>query len=116
MFEYLAPLIPKETLNAIEHASQDNQFLSIENHRRGTYARLAKLIAYEPQYFSQAASILKRFALVELESYSNDSAKEKLKALFRCCLSGTQASPEERYEWAKGVVSPFEKNASLDLS
>ena len=118
MLEYLAPLVPREMLEAIEQASQDSQFISIENRRRGTCVRIVHLIAYEAEYFSQAVSILKRFALVEPENYANDPARERLKALFRCCLSGTQASPEERIEWVKEVVSSTcqkERSLGLDL-
>ncbi len=104
MFANLAPVDPKGALDAIERAAEKEGFLSINNHARARFARVARSIAYEPEYFDDAALILRRFALAEPEGYNYEPVRDMLKSLFFCYLSGTQASPEQRHKVVEDLV------------
>ena len=118
MFSNLAPVDPRGALDAIERVMEKDDFLSIDNRGRSRFARLARSIAYEPEYFDDATSILKRFALAEPEDYKHEPAREILKSLFYCHLSGTQVSPEQRRIVVENLVSSCDKKErglGLDL-
>jgi len=104
MFANVAPVDPKGALDAIERAAEKEDFLSIDNRARSRFARVARSIAYEPEYFADAVLILKRFALAEPEGYNYEPARDMLKSLFFCYLSGTQASPEQRHKVVENLV------------
>lgn len=118
MFFNLAPLDPKSALDALKRATDENDFLSIKNHDRTRFSRLARSIAYEPKYFDDAVVILKKFALAEPKDYRHEPAREILKSLFYCHLSGTQAEPERRRKVVEGFVLSSDENErelGLDL-
>lgn len=118
MFVNLAPIDPKGALDAIKRATENNDFLSIDNSDRTKFARVARSIAYEPAYFEDAVLILKKFSLVEPKTYRYDPVREMLKSLFYCHLSGTKAGPEQRSKVVEGLVlsrDEHERELGLDL-
>jgi len=114
MVANLAPLDQKSALDAIGRAAKDEQFLSTHNPDRARFARLARSIAYEPEFFDEAVAVLKQFELAEPKDHKNDSIREMLKSLFYCHLSGTQASPTQRHQFVAALVSSdSERDRSL---
>lgn len=114
MFANLAPVDPRGALEAIERA-MDN-LLSIDSCHRARFSHVARSIAYEPEYFYNAASILVRFTLVESGGYNLEPARSMLRSLFYCHLSGTQASPEQRQKVVRDLISSRdEKERGLGL-
>lgn len=104
MFSNLAPIAPAEALCAIMRATGTDAFLSVESRVRGAFARLAQSIAYDPEHFDDAARVLKAFALTEPAGHKHDSVHGRLKALFYCHLSGTQASPKQRHSFVEQLL------------
>ena len=116
MFYNLAPVDPRGALESIKCAMEKDDFLSTDNRGRTLFARVAQSIAYEPEYFEDAALILRRFALAEPEGYKYDPARDMLKSLFYCYLSGTQAGPEQRRKVVEDLFSSCdEKTRGLGL-
>lgn len=118
MFSNLAPVDPSGALDAIKRVMEKDDFLSTDNRNRSRSARVARSIAYEPEYFDDATSILRRFALAEPEHYKHEPVREMLKSLFYCHLSGTQANPEQRRKVVEDLVSSCdekERGLGLDL-
>jgi len=109
MFANLAPVDPKGALEAIKRAVEKEDFLSTDNRVRARFARIARSIAYEPEYFDDAVMILKQFALAEPVGYKNDPSRDILKSLFFCLLSGTQASPDQRHKVVEDIFSRGEE-------
>ena len=103
MFVNLAPLNPRTVLDVIQHAIETDSFLSPDTCDPSQIIQVIRSVAYEPEHFFNAASILKDIALKELNSYGQKLAREVLISLFYCHLSGTQASPKQRHEWVKSL-------------
>ena len=113
----LAPVYPSKTLILIKAATQDESFISWSNFQRVSYVSLLRCIAYEPEFFEKAVSVLTNFALGEINNNYGNSAKSILNSLFNCYLSGTKAEPELRCQVAKPfLVSANEEEQELGLS
>ena len=110
MFVNLAPLDQREALNSINRATQNDEFVSIKNHDRVKFSRVARSIAYESQYFDEATLVLKKFVLAEPKECNHNSVKDVLKSLFYCYLSGTKATPEQRCKVAETLVLSSNEN------
>ncbi len=96
VFTNIAPVHQEATLQALERAIVNSDFVSVGNRNRSCFARVARLLAYESVFFDRAVKVLERFVLAEPEGHNNDSTHDLLKSLFSCELSGTEASPEQR--------------------
>ena len=118
MFSNLAPIDPVGALGAIKRSTNKEEFLSVANRQRGMFARLAQSIAYEPEHFDDAIQVLKAFVLAEPSDHKHDSAHGRLKALFYCHLSGTQASPKQRHDFVEQLLlstEPQERELGFEL-
>lgn len=110
MFLNLSAVAQHAALEALERAVEIDHFTSTDNRERSKFARLARQLAYEPEYFERAFKILLKFALAEPENYNYDPAKNRLKYLFHCHLSGTHASIDQRVNLVKSLLGSNQKS------
>jgi len=99
MFRNVAPVLPAQTLAAIESTVQGegcNDFLDVSNFERRTWISLLKSIAYDADLFEHCALLLARFLMAEPPHYNYNSARDPFKNLFQLFLSGTLAPIEQR--------------------
>lgn len=99
MFRNVAPVLPVQTLAAIESTAQGegcNDFIDVSNFERRTWISLLKSIAYDTDLFERCALLLARFLMAEPPHYNYNSAREPFKNLFQLYLSGTLAPIEQR--------------------
>lgn len=105
IFHNVAPVSPKVALAAIGRAANIPSFLSGENSKRAQYAHTLKAIAFEEKYFDIAADILVRFALESPKgNRGQESIVDILNSLFFCVLSGTNAPPNQRFEFVRKLL------------
>jgi hypothetical protein len=112
-FAYLAPASPGAALSAIERALSGPQAgaLTSPHPHRDEFARLIRLLAYDPALFANAIEILAKMA----QRAKLDEAPhtwEMFDELFWIVLSGTQASPEQRF----AVVDSWIAAGRIDLA
>ena len=118
MFGNLASLDQRGALDAVKRAIEKNALLSSADERLGRLAEVVRLIAYGPEFFGDAVMILRRFALAQPRD-SQGQARDALKSLFSCYLSGTQAIPKQRHEVVRKLLSSKDENErelGLDLA
>ncbi len=104
IFSNVAPVDEEVALAAMELAVEDVGFTSIDNLSRNQFTRVARLIAYDPRFFDRAVKVLVRFAVQEPMDYDKDSARDVLKSLFYCFLSGTEARSTQRAKSARKLL------------
>ncbi|WP_256578104.1 MULTISPECIES: hypothetical protein [unclassified Pseudomonas] len=96
----IAPVAPDAVLAKIErelNSAKGELVLAPNSTDRWQWARLIKMLGYDPQLFERAAMLLARFVAIEPEGNKGNSAQNMFAELFHLLLSGTQASPEQRY-------------------
>ena len=117
IFTNIAPVDEQSTLDAIDRAIHNPDFISKDNWHLHDFARIIRSLAYEPALFDQAVRILIRFAIAEPESQNRNSIRDILKSLFFCHLSGTEAKSEQRSNVVRGLIlSSDEKKEELGFS
>jgi hypothetical protein len=107
----IAPVVPKETLIAIERAANGNngqQFTSRDNPNFIWLTRLLRSLAYDADLFDRCVAILCRFALSEKSNEKSDSIRDLLKSLFWLHLSGTHATAKQRLQIVKKLCESNE--------
>ncbi len=104
IFTNIAPVHEKSSLDAIERATLNPDFIAKENRNQIFFARIVRSLAYEPALFDQAVRILVRLAILEPEAKKWDSIHDILKSLFFCHLSGTNAQPDQRAKVVRELV------------
>lgn len=107
----IAPVIPKETLIAIERAANSNNgqlFTSRDNPNFIWITRLLRSLAYDADLFDRCVAILCRFALSEKSNEKSNSIRDLLKSLFWLHLSGTHATAEQRLQIIKKLCDSNE--------
>lgn len=88
MLANVAPVLPEETLTAIERALSDADDPTLVKSKY--VVRLLRSLAYEPQHFERALSLLIGFA--RLDPDNENGAAGVVPSLFQIVLSGTHAS------------------------
>ena len=114
MFEYVAPTVPTETLDAIERALREagEDTLSACT----PYLELLRSLAYEPELFDRAARLIAQLVLVKNEGYGKQH-QDVFTSLFSLCLSGTNANIEQRLKVVEDLLeSPDPKQQALGVS
>lgn len=107
LFKNIAPLAPGQALQTIETAASGENgkaFLSTETSKRWEWCGLLRSIAYEAQYFSQAALLLAKYVAEEPANFNHNSASSNFKELFHLYLSGTHALVSERLKVVRQLV------------
>ena len=116
MFSNIAPIDENETLSALNRASGNNSFISIENGHRQKFIQIARALAYEPENFIPSLNVLKRFAKAEPTGYSNNSAIPEITSLFMPQYSGSNAPRDMRIDEVRAMLqSADSKEVSLGL-
>jgi hypothetical protein len=104
IFSNIAPVDQKAALEALLRETENQEFLSTDNHDCSDFARIARALAYEPSLFDQAVVVLTRFALAEPEGFKNNPIRNMVKSLFFCHLSGTESPPKQRAMLVKRLL------------
>lgn len=118
MLENVSPVNQRAALNALLRASDSADFVSIANPSRARIARLLRSLAYEPELFDEAASVISKLAVVEPEDFRLDSTRDVLQSLFYLHLSGTLAPPEQRVAFVRMLAfsgDPAKQKLALTL-
>ncbi|MEK0315641.1 hypothetical protein [Cohnella sp. 56] len=102
LLKNIAPIVPMETLSAIERVGTEELIINGEIDQLNEISKVLYSIAYEPDLFNRAVNLLCQFALNE-----DSKARELLQSLFHIKLSGTHATGEQRLGV---VVRLFESN------
>lgn len=103
-----APAAPEAVLKRLEQELDGPNGISILDQRspnRREWIRLIKLIAYDAHLFERAAFLLAKFYAVELKRSVSDLTRDSFQELFHLCLSGTQATPEQRRAVVRRLLS-----------
>jgi hypothetical protein len=116
MLANVAPVMPDETLAAIEHAlkSADELALAKSTH----VVRLLRSLAYEPEQFERAITLLVKFASIT-ESDDDNGAAGIVPSLFYIVLSGTHASAAMRLKVLEALLQccrPITSPPLMDLN
>lgn len=103
----IAPVAPDAVLAKIErelNSAKGELVLAPNSTDRWQWVRLIKMLGYDPQLFERAAMLLARFVAIEPEGNKGNSAQNMFAELFHLLLSGTQASPEQRFAAARQLA------------
>ena len=92
----VAPVQPEMALNAIQNAAARNEGFTHDNTNANSLVRLLRSLAYCPDLFDQAATVIAQFARSKIEADKGNDAPNIFKSLFYMSLSGTHAPPEQR--------------------
>ena len=112
----VAPAVPEDVLRALE--AQGKTFFSRGNPHFSTFVYLLSKIAYEAELFERCVNLLAKFALTEKEGENRDSIQERLFDLFSLYLSGTEANPDAREDFARRFLmsdNPNEQRLGLGM-
>jgi hypothetical protein len=104
IFSNVAPVSEEAALAALERAVADSDFTSTKNRNRHQFARVARSIAYDSRFFDRAVRVVVSFALAEPIGYNYEPARDVLKSLFYCHLSGTEARSSQRSKAARVLL------------
>ncbi|CDF96514.1 hypothetical protein BN844_4189 [Pseudomonas sp. SHC52] len=103
----IAPVAPDAVLAKIErelNSAKGELVLAPNSTDRWQWVRLIKMLGYDPQLFERAAMLLARFVAIEPEGNKGNSAQNMFAELFHLLLSGTKASPEQRFAAARQLA------------
>lgn len=100
----IAPVQPQMALEALDRATRDPEFVSINNLFWSRLARMARSLAFEASLFDQAVQVLVRFAIAEPRGYRSCPANDMLRSLFQGRHSGTEAPPKQRANVVQGLL------------
>lgn len=105
MLANIAPVTPGETLAAIEHALKeaDEPTLAKTTH----VVRLLRSLAYEPEQFERAITLLIKMALTAMDD-DDSGAAGVVPSLFYIVLSGTHAPITMRLKVLEGLLKSNE--------
>ncbi|WP_315827491.1 MULTISPECIES: hypothetical protein [unclassified Bradyrhizobium] len=101
MLANVAPVMPDETLAAIERALKDADRATLA--KSAHVVRLLRSLAYEPAQFERAIALLIKFAQA-VESEDDNGAAGIVPTLFHIVLSGTHAPITMRLKVLEGLL------------
>ena len=107
MLANVAPVMPDETLAAIEHVlkNADETTLAKSTH----VVRILRSLAYEPEQFERAIALLIKFArAANSDEGSENTAASIVPSLFYIVLSGTHAPIAMRLKVLEGLFKPVD--------
>jgi len=106
LFFNLAPLVPQKVLTSMELALDPSQAPDFMLRQKGSlreWSTLLRHLAYEPQAFDRAASLL--LTLAEFEEGDAGDSSGAWKEMFRIGLSGTLAPPVQRVQLLERLLA-----------
>ncbi|RCW69206.1 hypothetical protein [Pseudorhodoferax soli] len=106
LFFNLAPLVPGKVLSAMERTLDDAHAADFAQRNRYSlhaWSTLLRHLAYEPQAFDRAATLL--LTLAEHEDRESIDCLGAWKETFQMALSGTMASPSQRAQLLKRLMA-----------
>lgn len=113
----VAPLVPGKVLSSLTAALAPPTFTGFIAGQKSDllgWATLTRHLAYEAQFFDEAAEVLLRLA--ESEEGNSTDCKHAFREIFRIGLSGTLAPVEQRVRLLMlAVVSPSERRRALAI-
>lgn len=107
----LAPASPEAVLAAMRlelDGPRGAQLTATSNRSRFRLARLLRALAYAPESFHEAATLLARLVAAEPEEHNSDSARDPFSELFHIHLSGTRATPQQRIATTRSLLTSGE--------
>lgn len=111
-FVHLAPDATMEHLDRLLSGKTVDELASFDTGRRYTIWALEKLV-FRRQTFDAAARLLLKLGAAENEDWSNN-ASGQFTGLYQLCLSGTEATPEEKLVVLDdGLADPDERVRKL---
>jgi hypothetical protein len=115
----LVHVAPDSAADALQRVFGDvpiDELLSISDSPRRSLVRALEKLVFRRSSFANSARLLMRFAAAENENWSNN-ATSLFKQLFQLRLSGTQASPSERFVILdEGLASTDDRVVSVCVS
>lgn len=103
--ENIAPVDPDAALDAIEAAVVRGSIVRNGLDHRHRVVSLLRSLAYEPQKFDKAASLITRLTEGEPASTHVGAAVNVFKSLFHLYLSGTHASAKQRANYLRALAA-----------
>jgi hypothetical protein len=110
IFENIAPICQRETLDVLLRASKDPEFISIKE-AENDWSNLGRIhkrcidllrhLAYEPEFFDEALMELVDFELSVNKQEDYHPAFDDIHQFFYLRLSGTMAPPSQRMQFVK---------------
>lgn len=98
VFENIAPVDPEGILTALEGVTPAS--LS----RRDSFARIVRLIGYDPALFERSVELLVQYGAAETERSGRSGSGCQATPLFYIILSGTHASIEQRLKVVEALL------------
>jgi hypothetical protein len=103
MFGNVAPVMPDVVLSALENAFADADEATLDKGRH--FVRLLRSVAYDPEHFARAVSLLVKFARRQSgDDRTDEDAANVVASLFYIVLSGTHAPLETRLKVVEGLL------------
>lgn len=113
MFYNIAPVAPPATLASLERclSSSASHIIGELNHpARYQIALLLRSLAFDPELFDRASTLLARFAVAEPPNHNHNATGWLFKELFWMHLSGTHAPLQQRLRIADGFLSASDQS------
>ncbi|MBZ5678376.1 MAG: hypothetical protein LAP61_29415 [Acidobacteriia bacterium] len=104
MFENVAPVVPEDVLSALERTC------ALQPAAGEHYVELLRSIAYEPAHFRRCMTLM---ATILAAGQNNEQSRRReiFTSMFQLCLSGTQATIEQRL----GVLGSLLRSSDAKL-
>ena len=106
LLQNVAPVAPESVLAGIEREAKKDSaaaFFSTRNPHYSVFADLLTSLAYEVDLFDRCIDLLTKFAVSEQDG--DQSIRDHLFSLFSLYLSGTQASPNQREQAVRVLLT-----------
>lgn len=113
MFHNIAPVNPRATLALLErglNGSASNVIGDLSHPARYQIALLLRSLAFDPELFDQASTLLARFAVAEPPNHNHNATGRLFKELFWIHLSGTHAPLQQRLKIANNLLSASDES------
>lgn len=113
MFHNIAPVNPGATLASLErglNGSASNVIGDLNHPARYQIALLLRSLAFDPELFDRASTLLARFGVAEPPNHNHNATGRLFKELFWIHLSGTHAPLHQRLRMADGFLGASDQS------
>ena len=106
VFDHIAPISPGAVLKSIkEAANRESDFFDVGRPNNATIIRILRALAYDPDLFNEAVTLIGRFAQTFDSSNNLGEAANVFSSLFLIHLSGTHAPVSQRVEFIRELAA-----------